>query len=208
MTTISRCVKPLLLAGFAVTILAIGSAARAQEPTVSSQTGPRLDFPAGLATDSRTVWVANSRNNTVTAIDTTSHGISIVAGETFQEGSNDGIGESARFNSPDGMVLVGRALYVLDTNNSDLRKINLDTRAVATAAGTANIAGTEDGPASAAHFNLPTQVASDAKFVYVTDTGNDVIRKIDLSTLETNTIAVTGEEGVNNGPGDKATFSN
>ena len=263
MTTISRCVKPLLLAGFAVTILAIGSAARAQEPAVSSQTGPRLDFPAGLATDSRTVWVANSRNNTVTAIDTTSHSISIVAGETFQEGSNDGIGESARFNSPDGMVLVGRALYVLDTNNSDLRKINLDTRTVTTAAGTANIAGTEDGPASAAHFNLPTQVASDGtslfitdsgnstirrlslsenivktiggqaqqtgkddgpatkstfngphgiatdgKFVYVADTGNDVIRKIDLSTLETKTIAGTGEEGVNNGPGDKATFSN
>ncbi|MGO9455157.1 MAG: hypothetical protein ACLQDV_29540 [Candidatus Binataceae bacterium] len=263
MTTLSRCMKPLLLAGFAATILAFGSTARAQMPTVSAQTGPRLDFPAGLATDSRTVWIASSRNNTITAVDTTSHSITIVAGETFQGGSNDGIGESARFNSPDGIVLVGRALYVLDTNNSDLRKINLDTRAVTTAAGTANISGTEDGPASAAHFNLPTQIASDGsslfitdsgnstirrlsisenivktiggqaqqtgkddgpatkstfngpagiatdgKFIYISDTGNDLIRKIDLSTLETKTIAGTGEEGNNNGSGDKATFSN
>ena len=263
MRTLSRCVKPLLLAGLVVSVLVVSAAlvARAQEAGV--QTGPRLDFPAGLATDSRSVWVANSRNNTITAIDIASHSLSLVAGETFKEGNNDGTGPSARFKSPDGVVLVGRNLYVADTNNSDIRKINLDTKVVSTAAGIANIPGTDDGPAGSAHFNLPTQLASDGnaifitdsgnstvrrlslgdnnvktiggqaqqtgkddgpaskstyqgprgiatdgKFVYVTDTGNDIIRKIDLSTLETKTIAGTGEEGNNNGPGDKATFNN
>ena len=36
---------------------------------LQAQSGPRLDFPAGLATDGRAVYVANSRNNTVEAID-------------------------------------------------------------------------------------------------------------------------------------------
>lgn len=263
MTTLSRCIKPLMIAGFAAVILALGAPVRAQVPEAITQTGPRLDFPAGLATDSRSVWVASSRNNTIAAIDIASHSAQVVAGEVFKEGNNDGTGSSARFHSPDGMALVGRNLYVCDTNNSDIRKINLDTKVVSTAAGIANISGTDDGPAGAAHFNLPTQIASDGsslfitdsgnstirrltlsdnivktiggqaqqngkddgpaskstfsgprgiatdgKFVYVADTGNNVVRKIDLSTLETKTIAGTGEEGVNNGPGDKATFSN
>ena len=269
MTILSRCIKPLVLAGLAA-MVAVGTSNRAlaQEESTpakqeAAQTGPRLDFPAGLVTDSRTVWVANSRNNTIIAIDIASRSAQVVAGETFKEGNNDGIGTSARFHSPDGETLVGRNLFIADTNNSDIRKLNLDTRTVSTAAGVANIAGTDDGPAGQAHFNLPTQlandgnnvyitdsgnstirrlnlsdnnvktiggqaqqtgkddgpaskstfngprgIATDGKYIYVADTGNDIIRKIDISTLETKTIAGTGEEGVNNGPGDKATFSN
>jgi len=254
----------LLVATGLILSLAGGARVLAQEaPAAPQQTGPRLDFPAGLATDSRSVYVANSRNNTIVGIDIASHSISLVAGQTFQNGNNDGVGESARFTSPDGMALVGRSLYVLDTNNSDVRKINLDSRAVSTFAGMANISRTEDGKGTAAHFNLPTQIATDAsslfitdsgnstirrvsiadaavktiggqaqqtgkddgpaakstfngprgiatdgKFVYVADTGNEVIRKIDLGSLTTSTIAGTGEEGAADGPGDKATFSN
>ncbi len=262
----AKLLRPMETLVAAAAIAAIfGSAAPvcAQVPTASLQTGPRLDFPAGLATDNRTVYVANSRNNTVVAVDVVSHSITNLAGTNFQDGSNDGVGPTARFNSPDGMALVNRDLYVLDTNNSDLRKINLDTHAVTTAAGTANISGTDDGHATAAHFNLPTQIATDGqnlyisdsgnnlvrrlsladgmvktiggqpqvagkvdgpatksefngpsgiatdgKFVYVADTGNDAIRKIDLSTMTTSTIAGTGEEGSKDGPGPQAQFNN
>jgi len=258
MTILSRCIRPLLLAVF---VAIVGGAM--PPSAVAQETGTRLDFPAGLVTDSRSVWVASSRNNTIAAIDIASRTASVIAGETFKEGNNDGIGASARFKSPDGMTIVGRNLYIADTNNSDIRKLNLDTKAVTTAAGIANISGTDDGPAGSAHFNLPTQlatdgsniyitdsgnstirrlslsdnivktiggqaqqtgkdngpaskstfsgprgIATDGKYVYIADTGNDIIRKIDISTLETKTIAGTGEEGINNGPGDKATFSN
>ncbi len=254
----------MLAAAVAIAAIAGSSApALAQVPTATLQSGPRLDFPAGIATDNRTVYVANSRNNTIVAIDVVSHSITSVAGKNFKDGSNDGVGEAARFNSPDGIALVNRDLYVVDTNNSDLRKINLDTRAVTTVAGTANISGTEDGHATSAHFNLPSQVATDGKniyisdsgndtirqlsladgmvktiggqaqqtgkadgpasksmfngpsgvatdgkSVYVADTGNDEIRKIDLSTMTTSTIAGTGEEGSKDGPGAQAQFDN
>lgn len=254
----------MLAAAVAIAAIAGSSApALAQVPTATLQSGPRLDFPAGIATNNRTVYVANSRNNTIVAIDVVSHSITSVAGKNFKDGSNDGVGEAARFNSPDGIALVNRDLYVVDTNNSDLRKINLDTRAVTTVAGTANISGTEDGHATSAHFNLPSQVATDGKniyisdsgndtirqlsladgmvktiggqaqqtgkadgpasksmfngpsgvatdgkSVYVADTGNDEIRKIDLSTMTTSTIAGTGEEGSKDGPGAQAQFDN
>ncbi|HYK65081.1 MAG TPA: hypothetical protein VEY94_09050, partial [Patescibacteria group bacterium] len=76
-------------------MLAAGGPASAQElQGLQSQSGPRLDFPAGLATDGRAIYVANSRNNTVEAIDAASRSIRVVAGKLFQEGSNDGVGEA------------------------------------------------------------------------------------------------------------------
>jgi DNA-binding beta-propeller fold protein YncE len=253
----------LAVAATTLAMLSLGAPVSAQElQGLQSQTGPRLDFPAGLATDGRAVYVANSRNNTVEAIDATTRGMRIVAGKLFQEGSNDGTGDSARFNSPDGMTINGQNLYLCDTNNSDIRQIST-SGTVTTVAGTANISGTEDGTGPSAHFNLPTQIATDGtalyvadsgnstvrritladfkvktiggqagtsgkteggpdksvfsgprgvavdkKAVYVADTGNDVIRMIDLNTLETSTLAGTGEEGDKDGPAAQAQFNN
>ena len=244
-------------------MLAVGASAIAQDlQGLQAQSGPRLDFPAGLATDGRAVYVANSRNNTIEAIDATTKSLRIVAGKLFQEGSNDGVGDAARFNSPDGMTINGQDLYLCDTNNSDIRKITL-SGTVTTVAGTANIGGTDDGTGTAAHFNNPTQIATDGtslyvadsgnsairritladfkvmtiagqsgtagkteggpkksllsgprgvavdkKAIYVADTGNDIIRKIDISSLETSTIAGTGEEGDKDGPALQAQFNN
>ena len=256
--------KISLTAAAMLAMLAAGSA-RAQDSLangVQAQSGPRLDFPAGLATDGRAIYVANSRNNTVEAIDAASKSLRIVAGTLFQQGSNDGVGPAARFNSPDGMTINGQNLYLCDTNNSDIRQITV-SGTVTTIAGTANIAGTEDGTGSAAHFNLPTQIATDGtalyvadsgnstirritladmkvktvggqagtsgkteggvdkslfsgprgvavdkKAIYVADTGNDIIRMIDLSTLQTSTLAGTGEEGDKDGPAAQAQFNN
>ncbi|HYB91972.1 MAG TPA: hypothetical protein VEC38_13135 [Candidatus Binataceae bacterium] len=260
MTNLAARARLLIIASTCFLLFGIAASGVAQ---AQAESGPRLDFPAGLATDGRAVYVANSRNNAITAIDLTTKSISVLAGEIFKEGSNDGVGTAARFNSPDGMTIVGRSLYVMDTNNSDVRKIDLDTKVVTTIAGTANISGTEDGHATAAHFNLPTQIASDGSYLYVadsgnstvrrisladgmvktiggqaqqtgkeegppsksvfsgprgvatdgksvfvSDTGNECIRKIDLATMTTSTVAGTGEEGADNGPGDKAKFNN
>lgn len=170
--------------------------------------GPRLDFPAGIATDGVAAYVANSRNDTVVKIDLASHVISAVAGKLFTSGSSDGRGDAALLSSPDGMALVGNALYVADTDNSTLRKIDLARLTVATAAGTANISGTEDGPASAAHFNMPTQIAADGKAIYITDTGNSTIRKLNLADATVSTIGGQAQtEGSADGPASKSSFA-
>jgi DNA-binding beta-propeller fold protein YncE len=200
--------KILAAAGAIWLALAAPAAAQSEQGGPGSSTGPRLDFPAGLATDGRNVYVASSRNNTVTAIDLISHTLTIVAGETFKDGSDDGVGGAARFNSPDGMTSVGNALYLVDTNNSDIRKIDLGSRAVTTIAGTANISGTEDGHGSAAHFNEPTQVATDGSNLYVADSGNNTIRRITLADQTVKTIGGQAQQtGKDDGPATKSTFN-
>src|ERR1035437_5640181 len=87
------------------------------------------------------------------------------------------------------MAISGQDLYLCDTDNSDIRKINIGSGTVTTIAGTANIAGTEDGTGSAAHFNLPTQIATDGTSVYVADSGNSSIRRITLADMKVKTIA-------------------
>lgn len=246
-------------------VVGLPAASRAQVPEAKMDTGPRLDFPGGLATDGVVIYVANSRNNTIDKIDLAGHSISLVAGELFKDGSTDGTGASARFTSPSGLALFGTNLYVSDTNNSIIRKITLPAGVVSTVAGSPNIPGTDDGKGSAAHFNLPTQlaadpngsrlfltdsnnstirmiqlpdmvvktiagqpqtegkvdgptakssfnrprgIATDGKFIYVSDTGNNLIRKIDLSTMTTSTLTGTGEEGDKDGGPTEAQFNN
>jgi len=198
----------ILASAAALAMLAVGASAMAQDlQGLQAQSGPRLDFPAGLANDGRAVYVANSRNNTIEAIDPASKSLRVVAGKLFQQGSNDGTGDSARFNSPDGMTINGQNLYLCDTNNSDIRQVSI-SGTVTTVAGTANIAGTEDGTGSAAHFNLPTQIATDGTSLYVADSGNNSIRRITLADFKVKTIAgQSGTSGKTEGGMDKSLFS-
>ncbi|MGA7869399.1 MAG: hypothetical protein WCA22_00735 [Candidatus Binatus sp.] len=208
--TVSANFKVILALAATLAMLGLGAPAMAQEPMagLQAQSGPRLDFPAGLATDGRAVYVANSRNNTVEAIDTATRSLRIVAGKLFQEGSNDGVGDTARFNSPDGMTMSGQNLYLCDTNNSDVRQVNVSSGAVTTIAGTANISGTEDGSGAAAHFNLPTQIATDGTSLYVADSGNNTIRRITLGDMKVKTIGgQAGTAGKTEGGPDKSQFS-
>src|SRR6202041_2134467 len=207
---VSANFKMILASAAALAIVTAGSSARAQDGLASgvqAQSGPRLDFPAGLATDGRAGYVANSRNNTIEAIDPASKSLRIVAGTLFQQGSNDGVGPAARFNSPDGMTMNGQNLYLCDTNNSDIRQITV-SGTVTTVAGTANISGTEDGTGSAAHFNLPTQIATDGTSLYVADSGNSAIRRITLADFKVMTIAgQSGTSGKTDGGADKSLFT-
>ena len=77
--------------------------------------------------------------------------------------------------------------------------------AVSTLAGTGN-AGFANGTANAAEFTAPTAVTTDASGnVYVADTYNYMIRKITPSGV-VSVLAGTGQLGLNDGPGNTATF--
>ena len=79
------------------------------------------------------------------------------------------------------------------------------TVVVATLAG--RFGGFADGPATAALFNLPGGVALDAAGnIYVADTGNHRIRKIDRSGI-VSTLAGNGSQSHSDGPGATARFN-
>jgi sugar lactone lactonase YvrE len=158
------------------------------------------------------LYVADGGNHSIRKI--TATGLVTTLAGNFRvdnpPGSKDGIGTAALFNNPKGIATDRNGnLYVTDTANNNIRRITL-AGLVTTIAGTAGHTGSADGTGAAARFNQPTGIAVDkAGNLYVTDTGNQTIRKITpdgkVSTLAGTALVAgsadgTGPAAVFNGP--------
>lgn len=134
-------------------------------------------FPAGIAGHpDGNVYVADSGNHTIRKV-TPERSVSTIAGLAGVAGDLDGSASSALFTFPRGITadLAGN-LYV--TANNAVRKIGTD-RTVTTFAGLSGASGYVDGEATAARFSHLTDVAADSDgTLYVSDTGNNAIRRI------------------------------
>ncbi len=148
----------------------------------------------------------------VSAVNSPTYSFTNFAGSMIGvSGTTDAAGSAAGFQNPQGVCVDSAGnVYVADTANHNIRKIDPAGNA-ATLAGTTNSGPAVAGPVAAntAQFNSPAGVAVDsAGNVYVADTGNHVIRKIDQVAATVTTIAGTGVAGsVNNASPLLAQFS-
>ncbi len=152
--------------------------------------------PSGIAVDpAGTVYVADTLNDVIRQV-TAAGSVSTVAGAVGASGSADGTGTAARFAGPQGLALDGSGhLYVADTNNDTIRRIDLASGAVVTVAGTAGVGGSADGSGSQAQFLFPSGVAADAAGnVFIADTDNSTIRKLNAAGA---VVTVAGQPGTN-----------
>jgi len=151
--------------------------------------------------------VADSRNHTIRKI-TPNGFVSTVAGSIGVSGTNDGVGNDARFNSPNGIAVDASGnLFVADTSNHTIRKIAPDGT-VTTYAGAPRVFGAANGAASAARFNSPFGVMVDKNNnVYVADTFNDTIRLITPAGVVSTLAGKAGVAGSLNKTGTAATFN-
>lgn len=162
-------------------------------------------FPAAMAIDSQNnLFIADYGNHCVRKI--TPFGIvSTYAGIGGVAGNIDGNVSVATFNYPTGLCFDNQGnLYVADYGTQKIRKIDSFGN-VSTFAGT-GIAGNMDGPALNASFKNVGLIAFDkVDAFYLTDSGNNKIRKIDaFGTVST--FAGTGVIGAIDGTASTATF--
>ncbi|HYM37349.1 MAG TPA: hypothetical protein VES96_03005 [Nitrospiraceae bacterium] len=113
-------------------------------------------------------------------------------------GGDGGPATQATLNFP-GAVAVDRRgnLYIADTMNHRVRKVDAATGAISTIAGTGQHRCSGDGgPATAAALNEPAALAVDERgHLYIADQSNNRVRRVDLRTGTIATVAGTGETG-------------
>lgn len=163
-----------------------------------------FDGPQGVTTDGTHLYVADTYNNKIRKIEIATGVVTTLAGNG-SDSDADGTGAAASFDSPRGITTDGTHLYVADSDNNKIRKIEMETGVVTTLAGN-NSYGDDDGTGAAASFNFPRGITTDGAYLYVADTWNDKIRKIEISTGVVSTLAGSGSSGSADGIGTAAQF--
>lgn len=142
-------------------------------------TNAQFFTPKALVVDSKgNIFVADTNNHLIRKI-TPDGTVTTFAGSGVQ-GSANGNGTSAEFRFPSGIAIDSQDnLYIADTENHTIRKINIQGT-VSTIMGQANESGNVDGGLIRARLKLPQGiiVLSD-NALYIADTGNHIIRKLD-----------------------------
>jgi len=120
-----------------------------------------------------------------------------------RKGFADGPNEVAMFSDPYGLAVdEDEVVYVADSGNHRIRKITKGL--VSTVAGSKE--GYKDGIGNVAQFRSPSGIAVDPRgILYVSDTQNHVIRKVD-QVGDVETIAGNGVKGYADNLGTKAQF--
>jgi DNA-binding beta-propeller fold protein YncE len=161
-----------------------------------------LAFPGKVLADEKgdRLFIADSSHNriVVTKLD----GTLLEAIGTGESGAADGPSDKASFFRPQGMALDGDSLYIADTENHLIRRIDLKTHRVETVAGTGRQSREQfkTGPALTVDLNSPWDLQLVGRTLYVAMAGPHQIWKLDLNKNVVATFAGSGAEGHKDGP--------
>ncbi|HVU36421.1 MAG TPA: SMP-30/gluconolactonase/LRE family protein, partial [Opitutaceae bacterium] len=175
----NHTIRRIAVGGVVTTFAGDGTAGSAD----GSGTAAQFRSPYGIAVDpSGNIIVSDWDDCTIRKI-TFDGTVTTLAGLAGASGTADGTGSAARFETPAGLsVDAGGYICVAERDADDIRAIS-PTGVVTRLAGASNVRGYIDGTITTAQFARPTglAVSPDNKFIYVADTDNCTVRKIDTS---------------------------
>jgi hypothetical protein len=187
--------------------------------TLTSTGAPSLNKPYHIAMDEgENVYIADRENHRIRKLAPFTHQVTTIAGTGSEGHSGDGgPATSAELNKPRGIFVDGSEnIYIADTDNHWIRKVDASTGIISRVAGKAKVDGKPEsgdegdgGLATLAGLNKPGGVAvfqigagPDVR-IYIADTDNHRIRKVSILGIIT-TVAGTGSDGYS-GDGGPAT---
>jgi thiol-disulfide isomerase/thioredoxin len=168
-------------------------------------------YPSKLTFEekSKTLFVADSSHHQIAAYAWDAKTPTLLKpafriGKANEPGSNNGSYQSARFRRPQGLVATKDALYVADTENHLIRKVNLKSKTVSTIAGTGKQGSAKTGKNFSARS---TALASpwglafhpDEDTLAIAMAGVHQLWSLDLKRGRMSVIAGSGAEAINDG---------
>ena len=184
-------------------IWTIDLTSRTASPSVGSAAegtanGPLLEAalaqPSGLTLDPDGIlYFADAESSSIRSAEVNSpNGMTdLVAGgdaNLFEFGDTDGTGSEARFQHPLGIAWHEGLLLVADTYNSKIKSVNPLTNQAVTLFGAEQ--GWRDGTDPL--FSEPGGLSADENVLWVADTNNHAIRRVDLTTGVSSTVVLSG----------------
>ncbi len=157
------------------------------------------------------LYFVDSFNMTIRRFSLLTQQVVTLAGQAGIKGASDGVGFDATFEGPRGIAIHpdGDRLFIADGFNCTIREMDLNTNEVTTLTGQAGECDAVDGSLEDARLRLTIGMVmeSSGRYIYLSDRGNDAIRRIDLEDQVLETIAgELGDWGHADGVGADARF--
>jgi DNA-binding beta-propeller fold protein YncE len=155
--------------------------------------------PSGIDTDGTVLYVADPEASAIRTVDLNPDGEvnTIVGTGLFDFGDQDGTGDEVLLQHPLGVTVADDgSLYVADTYNSKIKKIDPVSRESQTYLGTGD-EGLADGAASEAQFYEPGGIDFANGKLYIADTNNNAIRVVDMATQTVSTVEFLNSDRLN-----------
>ena len=168
-----------------------------------------LAFPGKVLADalSKRLFIADSNHNRIVITDFDGKLLEIVGSGSAAK--NDGDFVSASFNRPQGMALDGDFLYVADTENQLIRRVDLKNKKVETVAGTGVLQDFDGGGGAALKtaINSPWDLTLVGRTLYIAMAGSHQIWRLDLEKNVVEPYAGTRAEARYDGKISEAAFA-
>ncbi len=175
-TTIAGSLPPTSVASYAD---GIGGAAR-------------FSFTLGVTSNGTDLFIADTGNHCVRKYEIATGNVTTVAGLCGTSGTSDGTGSAARFNFPIQISTDGTSLFVCDRGNNTIRKVDISSTQVTTLVGLGGVSGDAVGIGSVARINFPNGITTDGNYLYISDRGNNKIKRYLISSGEVTLMAGDG----------------
>ncbi|HWP45316.1 MAG TPA: thioredoxin-like domain-containing protein, partial [Blastocatellia bacterium] len=173
--------------------------------------GSLLAFPGKVLADEKTrqLFISDSNHNRIVVVSLDDYAVKEVIG-TGEIGLDDGSFEVATFNHPQGMAFDGRVLYVADTENHAIRRIDFEKRTVETIAGTGEQSREYvriGGQGRQMKLNSPWDLVLHNGILYIAMAGPHQLWQMNPQTGGIAPYAGTGREDIIDGPLDEAALA-
>jgi thiol-disulfide isomerase/thioredoxin len=151
--------------------------------------------PSGITSDGTTLFIADSETSTIRSLSLNGEAIAQTicgSGDLYGFGDMDGIGSQVRLQHCLGVAYDGanQQLWIADTYNHKIKRVNLQTTACTTVLGDGQPGSQDSSPVT--RFSEPAGLSIVGTDLFVADTNNHAIRRIDLQTFNVMTLNFPG----------------